>query len=47
MVSEILAISNRKLINPRFTHTELASKVARLVFEHGEIDQFGRPRDTY
>lgn len=26
---------------------ELASRVARLVYEHGEIDQFGRPRDTY
>ncbi|QRV91351.1 phosphoglucomutase/phosphomannomutase, alpha/beta/alpha domain protein [Ceratobasidium sp. AG-Ba] len=26
---------------------ELASRVARLVYDHGEIDQFGRPRDTY
>ncbi|CAE7093125.1 unnamed protein product [Rhizoctonia solani] len=26
---------------------ELANRVARLVYEHGEIDQFGRPRETY
>ncbi|KAG9127338.1 Phosphoacetylglucosamine Mutase [Ceratobasidium sp. 392] len=26
---------------------ELATRVARLVYEHGEVDQFGRPRDTY
>jgi len=26
---------------------ELASRVARLVHEHGEVDQFGRPRDAY
>ncbi|CAE6529154.1 unnamed protein product [Rhizoctonia solani] len=26
---------------------ELANRVARLVYEHGEVDQFGRTRETY